>query len=449
MTHEERWRPRRRAMSQQTRVCVIGLWHLGSVTAACLAHLGLWVAAIEPDAQRRERLAQGIPPVHEPGLATLLQQGIASGRLTFPGDAGSAVADAECVLFAEDVPVDERDEPDVSRLLETVRAVAPYLREDATVVIQSQVPVGTCARVLDVVRGGRGGGVALVYCPENLRLGDAVDRFLHPDAIVIGADTPRARACADDLFRSIHAPRLVMTVRSAEMAKHALNFLLATAISFGNEVGRMCELAGADAWHVIDALRRDRRIGDGLPISPGPAFSGGTLARDLAVLRRLAGAHGATVPLLEGVLAANQVQRDFPLTRLERVFSGLRGLRVAVLGLTYKAGTSTVRRSLALEFIATLEARGATVAAYDPLADPSELESGPAFVRAADPYAAARGADAVVIMTNWPEFRTLDLRRLREGMRREVLIDMWNMLDGTGAAAAGFAYHGITGRVKS
>lgn len=430
------------------RACVIGLWHLGSVTAACLAHLGLRVTAIEPDEPRRARLAQGTPPVHEPDLATLMQQGIASGQLIFSGDAASAVGDAEYVVFAEDVPVDDRDEPDVSRLLETVRAVAPHLRKDTTVVIQSQVPVGTCAEVLDILRREQG-SVELAYCPENLRLGDAVHRFLHPDAIIIGADTPRARTFADGLFRSIRAPRLIMAVRSAEMAKHALNFLFATAISFGNEVGRLCELTGADAGHVMDALRHDRRIGDGLPIHPGPPFSGGTLARDVAVLRRLAGAHGAAVPLLDGVVAANQVQRNFPLTRLERVFGRVRGLRVAVLGLTYKAGTSTVRRSLALEFIAALEARGATVAAYDPLADPAELESGPVFERAADPYTAARGADAVVIMTNWPEFRALDLPRLRKGMRREVLIDMWSMLDGAGAAAAGFAYHGIAGAVVS
>ncbi len=431
-------------MNSRARVGIVGLWHLGTVTAAGLAHLGFPVTGLEPDDGRRARLAQGKPPMYEPGLAELLREGIESGRLAFTADPREAFGEAEFVLFAEDVTVTEHDEPDVSRLVETARRIGPYLRSGAAVVVQSQVPVGTCARLLDEVRvAAQHPDVHLAYCPENLRLGSAIDRFLRPDMIVIGADTPASRARVEALFEGLDAPRIVMSVRSAEMAKHALNFLLATAVSFGNEVARLCELAGAEAEHVTDALRHDQRIGHGLPISPGPPFTGGTLARDVSVLRALAARHGVRAPLLDGVVAVNDAQKGLALSRLERAFISLRGLQVAVLGLTYKAGTSTVRRSLALELINALGARGAAVTAYDPLADLSDAGILPAFQRAADPYAAALGADAVVIMTDWPEFRTLDLDRLRGLMRGTLLVDTRNAVNAARAGAAGFSYHGV------
>ncbi len=432
------------AVSEDIPVAVLGLWHLGAVTAAGLAHLGYRVTGLEMHRSRLKALVDGRPPIYEPGLAEMFGQGIASGRLSFVGDPRTAVANAEFVMLAADVPVDEHDEPDISGLIDAAKTISPHLKPGTTLVVQSQVPVGTCTQILQVVQQANPHAeIHLAYCPENLRLGEAIRRFLYPDMIVIGVDTPAAQARLEEFIGPIEAPRVVMDIRSAEMTKHALNMLLATAISFGNEIGALCELAGADAMQVIRALRLDQRIGPGLPLDPGPAFSGGTLARDVSVLRRLAAMHGMPVPLVEGVLAVNEAQKTLALRRLEATLGTLHGAQVGLLGLTYKAGTSTIRRSLALELIRALGARGASVTAYDPLADLSEADALPPFTRVADPYAVAHGADALVIMTDWSEFRTLDLRMLRNAMRGTVLIDTRNLLDATRAAAAGFAYYGL------
>ena len=426
------------------RVGVFGIWHLGAVTAACLAHLGFRVTGVEANAARLASLKSGVPPLYEPGLAELMDREIAAGRLHFVADPAAAAGDADVVILAEDVPVNDADEPDVSGLLETARAIAPHLRAGTTLIVMSQVPVGTCALLQRTVSEAHPGvEIHVAYCPENLRLGAAIERFLHPDMVIIGADTPAARSRVETLYSGTQAPKVIMDIRSAEMTKHALNVLLATAISFGNEVGMLCERLGIDAVRVTEAIRLDRRIGFGLPLLPGPPFSGGTLARDLQVLRRLASARSVAMPLLEGVLAVNERQKMLALDRLQEALGDLAGARVAVLGLTYKPGTSTVRRSLAVELIRTLAVRGASVAAYDPKADLSEATALPPFVRAPDPVAAARGADAVVIMTDWPEFRALDLHALRAAMRGNVLIDTRNMLDADTAAATAFSYYGI------
>ncbi len=426
------------------RVCVLGIWHLGAVTAACLASLGYEVTGVEDNPRRVEALQRGLPPIYEPGLEELFVREMAADRLRFVGNPGEAVANAQLILFTEDVPVDERDQADVSGLLATAGTIAPWLQPGATLIVLSQVPVGTCARLVQVVsEANPRAGVHVAYCPENLRLGDAIERFLRPDMIVIGADTAAARARVEELYRPLDVPKVVMDIRSAEMTKHALNSLLATCISFGNEIGVLCEEVGADARLVVSALRLDRRIGPGMPLYPGPPFSGGTLARDVRVLHRLARNSGVEAPLLESVLAVNDRQKTLAVRKLEHALGDLRGVRVAVLGLTYKAGTSTIRRSLALEVIHALEARSVIIAAYDPMADLSELGTRPHFQCAKDPYAAARGADALVIMTDWPEFRTLDLGTLRRTMRRGVVIDTQNLLDPAAVAAEGLAYYGV------
>jgi UDPglucose 6-dehydrogenase len=387
--------------------------------------------------------------LYEPGLEELMGQEIAEGRLGFVTDPKTATAEADVVIFAEDVPVNDADEPDVSGLLQTAQSVAPHLRDDATLVVMSQVPVGTCTLIRRTVMEARlGSRIEVAYCPENLRLGTAIERFLRPDVVVIGADSPRARACVERLYAGIPAPKVVMDVRSAEMTKHALNALLATATSFGNELATLCEHLDVDATEVIEAIRMDKRIGRGLPLLPGPPFSGGTLARDLRVLRRLASSNGVPVPLLEGVTAVNEMQKRLAVRRLEEALGELAGKRIAILGLTYKPGTSTIRRSTAVELIQTLTERRADVAAYDPKADLTPAARLPRFERATDAYAAARGADAVVIMTDWPEFRTLDMRTLRAAMRGSVLIDIRNILDARAAADAGLAYFGVGRRSR-
>jgi UDPglucose 6-dehydrogenase len=285
-------------------------------------------------------------------------------------------------------------------------------------------------------------GMACV--PENLRLGQAIERFLQPDLLVLGADSEDTMAMVEALLSPILAPRVRTDLRTAEMTKHAINAYLATCISFGNELGNLCDETGADAFKVVQALKLESRVSPNAPLLPGLGFAGGTLARDMKVLRRLAEKHGYPAPLLNGVLAANQLQNIRVVSRLERLLGTLQDKIIGVLGLTYKPGTSTLRRSAAIEIIQTLVAKGASVRAYDPKADPKEMEPYLRdFTLCDDPYDVARGAHALVLVTPWPEFKGLDLARLRALMRNPVLLDVANMLEPSHVVQAGLVYQGI------
>ncbi|MDO8616014.1 MAG: nucleotide sugar dehydrogenase [Dehalococcoidia bacterium] len=428
------------------KVCVIGLWHLGSVTAACLADLGYRVAGLDADAARVERLDRGAAPLFEPGLDEIIAANLAAGRLTFTTDAAQALAGATYAIIAHDTPVDEQDEVDLAPLFASAAALALHLQSGATVIVSSQVPVGTCEQLaarIHELNPSLGFGIA--YLPENLRLGQAIERFRRPDMLVIGADDGVTCEAVDGLLSAIEAPRVKVGLRTAEMIKHAINCYLATSISFIGEIAAICDEVGADALAVARALRLDSRIGPGAPLQPGLGFAGGTLARDLKALLRTAGRHGLAAPLTRAVLAVNEAQGENVLRKLHGVYASLQGRQVGVLGLTYKPGTSTLRRSAALEFIRAMAADGASIRAYDPKADPDEVRPHSELTLCDDPYAVAQEGDALLLATPWPEFGELDFGRIRRSMHSPVLLDPHNMLDADAMAGLGFLYLG-TGR---
>jgi UDPglucose 6-dehydrogenase len=430
-----------------TRVCTVGLWHLGCVVSACLADLGYRVTGYDPDSDRVRSLMKARPPLYEPGLQELITAALASGRLSFrSGDLPQALAGADFVLLTIDTPVDGEDRVDLRAILTAAAEIAEPLRDGATVIVMSQVPVGTCQDIHDAIqRACPQRRFGLVYSPENLKLGEAINRFLHPPMIVLGGEEASAQDAAERLFGPIPAPKLRLNLRTAEMLKHALNAFSATCISFANELARLCDEVGADAAAIAAAMRHDGRVGPETPLQPGLGFAGGTLARDLNVLRSIADRGGAGTPLLDAVLAVNEGQKRLVLDKLRLVYGSLEGLALSVFGLTYKPGTSTLRRSLSLELIASLASEGSTVRAYDPRADLRELPAGfPADVRN-DPYETVRDSDALLIVTAWPEFRALDYPTIRRSMRQPVLIDAHNMLDRDEVLRYGFRYLG-TGR---
>ncbi len=428
-----------------TKVCVIGLWHLGAVASACLAELGYQVVGVERDPATAANLNRGIPPLFEPGLAELMAKHLATGRLRYTSDLGDGTAAAPYVLIAYDTPVDDQDDPDLAPIIAAVQDLAGRLEDGATVVVSSQVPVGTCEALADRLRTLAPGlrfGMACV--PENLRLGQAIERFLRPDLLVLGADNDETRAKVEALFSPIAAPRVCVDLRTAEMIKHAINAYLATCISLGNELANLCDEVGADAFQVVRALKLESRVSPKAPLLPGLGFAGGTLARDMKVLKKLAEQYGYAAPLVNGVLAVNQIQNGTIVRRLEKLLGTVQARTIGVLGLTYKPGTSTLRRSAAIEIIQSLVARGATVRAYDPKADPGEMAPYlREFILCGDPYAVAQGAHALVLATPWPEFKQLDLSRLRTLMRDPVFLDAANMLDPDQVTQAGFLYQGI------
>ena len=430
------------------KVCVIGIWHLGAVYSACLADLGYQVIGVDGDAKRIAELNKGIPPLFEPGLQELITSNIKSKRLTYTTDLSHAVKGASYVLITFDTPVNDQDEIDLSEIFDTAGRLAGCIENNSIILVSSQVPVGTCEEIKAIIKKQTPAlDIDIAYSPENLRLGQAIDCFKKPERIVIGADNSATLDKVETLFSVVKAPVLKMNLRSAEMTKHALNAFLATSISFGNEIANICDEVGADALKVVTALRTEGRIGGKIPLFPGLGFAGGTLARDLKVLKNIGREKGYETLLIDSVLAVNQRQNGVVVRKLERIYGSVKGLTIGILGLTYKPGTSTLRRSAALEIIKQLVDRGAKVRAYDPKADMNEVHEHIEFEFCTDVSTVAIDSDALVLITEWPEFKELDYARLKHIMKKPVFIDTKNLLDSQQMSAKGFSYFGI-GRGK-
>jgi len=431
-------------MEKNAKVCVVGIWHLGSIYSACLADLGYLVTGVDKDQNRVKDLNKGVPPVFEPGLGELIAKNIRLNRLGYTVDLKDALVGASFVLIAFDTRVDENDEVDLSEIFDIVAELAGYLENDSIIIVSSQVPVGTCGEIKSLIRQRRPSLDFDVTCvPENLRLGQAIERFMNPERIVIGADNSDTLDRVEAFFSVVDAPKVRMNLRSAEMTKHALNAFLATSISFINEIANLCDEVGADALKVAEALRLDSRIGPKAMLKPGLGFAGGTLARDLKVLQKLGGRAGYQTSLINGVLEVNRRQNRMIAGKLRKIYGSLQNLTVGVLGLTYKAGTSTLRRSASLEVIRDLINGGAKVKAYDPKADLREIQGRREFELYSDALAVANGSDALVFVTDWPEFKDLDFSRIRSLMKKPVVIDAQNMLDAERLIQMGFIYLGV------
>jgi len=422
-------------------IAAVGLWHQGAVAAACLAELGHDVVGADHDAERIEHLSAGRAPLYEPGLDELLQDMLHSGRLRFTADVASAVRGRPFVLLAFDTPVDDEDRTDLSEVFETVKKIAPHLEPETVVWVTAQVPVGTCDTLAEMIRDTNPSvRIRLAYSPENLRLGQAIERFRNPPLPVLGADEEETLDRLEGLLSALPVRWQRVSLRTAEMVKHALNSFLATTITLGNEIGNLCDEVGADGKRVAEVLRLEPRVGPKAMLFPGLGFSGGTLARDLQALRRLGDEVELDTYLLDGVWTANQSQNGLVLRKLRKAFGDLAGRRVTVLGLTYKPDTSTLRRSAALDVIADLVRNNVRVSAHDPRADREELARHREFAFHENVYDAIRGAEALVIMTPWPEYRNLDFKKVHEMMSRALVVDAHNMLDAEALTAMGYTY---------
>jgi UDPglucose 6-dehydrogenase len=404
-------------------VAVLGTWHLGSVIAACAAAAGHQVIGWDPDASAFESLKQGRAPISEPGLDALVASGLASGRLEFTGRLQDAVVSADVVWLAFDTPVDDEDRADVEYVIRHATATFPYLKDGTVVLSSSQLPVGSMARLERAfAQSAAARRVSFACSPENLRLGKAIDVFTNPDRVVVGVRDDRTAKVLQELFAPITERLERMSVESAEMTKHAINAFLATSVAFINEIAALCERAGADAKEVERGLKSEKRIGPYAYLGPGTAFAGGTLARDVVFLRELGRAVNRTTPLMDGVEASNLEHRNWARRRLESMMAPLAGRTIAVWGLTYKPGTDTLRRSTAVELCRWLMQQGVHVRVHDPAASalPADLVSVSRFTSARE---AATGADALVIATEWPEYRDVDLDILAATLKGRIVVD--------------------------
>ena len=392
------------------KVCVLGLWHLGSVTAACLASVGHDVTGLDSNSGIVEKLQKAEPPVSEPGLDGLIREGINAGQLRFTSDAKIAISSAEVLWVTYDTPVDENDQADVEFVFEEVLKLLSFLSIDTTVLVSSQLPVGSIRRFEDIsAEKYPEKNIRFAYSPENLRLGKSLDVFLHPDRVIIGVRRQEDREILNRLLGSITDNILWMGVESAEMTKHAINAFLGMSITFINEIASICENIGADAHEVETGLKSETRIGPAAYLSPGAAFAGGTLARDIEFLKDIGSSNNLVNPLISAVRKSNDEHKKWIQRRLFAVLGGLKGKRIAVWGLTYKPGTNTLRRSLSVEMCNWLQEQGAEIAVHDP--SKCELPDNwlGEVVRSKTPLEALEGACALVIATQWPEYREINV----------------------------------------
>ena len=426
------------------RVTMIGAGYVGLVSGACFADFGHHVTCVDKDAQRVAALNRGEIPIFEPGLADLVEANVRQERLRFAVDTVSVGA-AEAVFIAVGTPSRRGDgHADLSFVYDAVREIAPLLSAAAVVITKSTVPVGTGDEIERILRDARhDADIQVVSNPEFLREGAAIRDFKHPDRIVVGTDDARARAVVAELYRPLYlnaSPIFYVNRRTAELIKYAANAFLATKITFINEVADLCEQVGADVNEVARGMGLDNRIGDKF-LHAGPGFGGSCFPKDTTALLKTAQDHGVALRIVEAVASVNEQRKRAMARKVVAALDGsVRGKTVAVLGLTFKPNTDDTRDSPAIPLITALQDQGATVRAYDPagMEQAKPQLQGVHYCNGA--YVAAEGAHAIVIATEWEQFRALDLDRLKSVMAQPVIVDLRNIYRADEMKRAKFKY---------
>jgi len=404
------------------KICVFGLWHLGTVTAAGLARSGHSVVGLDFNSGVIGQLRNAQAPVLEPELNELIDEMMENKRLRFTADPCDALSDADVLWITFDTPVDEQDNADTPFIEKNFDRIAPFIRDGMCIIISSQVPVGFTRQIQDRFHEKNPGKtVYFAYSPENLRLGKALKVFLEPDRIVIGAN-PAEKVHFLPVFSTICDRLEWMSVESAEMTKHAINAFLATSITFANEVASLCECVGANAKEVERGLKTEERIGPKAYLNPGNAFSGGTLARDVLFLQKIGGEYGLPMHLIHSVLKSNTFHKTWVRRKCMETLGDLKGKQVTVLGLTYKPGTNTLRRSLSIELCCWLADQGAVVTAFDPVIQDLSPELRTIISLAPDIAGSVETADCIIIATEWPSFLSIG-PEIKTRIRTKIIID--------------------------
>jgi len=420
-------------------ICVVGAGYVGLVTAVGLADSGVQVRLYDIDQERLTQLRQKRSPIHEPMLEQLLGRVIEQGRLELCSDPVVAMHGAHVAMVAVGTPPLADGRADLSQVRAALSSVAAHAEPHAVMVIKSTVPPGTTQLLRPLCRRN-GRQLRLVVCPEFLSEGSAVKDFHHPPQVVIGGDDRAACERVARLFEFLDAPLLITDSTSAELIKYGVNAFLALKISFINEMAQLCELTGADVESVADGVGADPRIGRSF-LGAGLGFGGSCFPKDARALDQAASYHGHSFWLLRAAVEVNAQQRSRFVAKIQKALRGnLSGKRIAALGLAFKPGTDDVRQAASIDVIRHLEDMGAIVAASDPVAIPNATRVLPLTEMFADPYECVRGADAVVVVTEWPQFRELDWTRVARMVRRHVIVDGRNCLDADAVVAAGFTY---------
>ncbi|HEX6866550.1 MAG TPA: UDP-glucose/GDP-mannose dehydrogenase family protein [Caulobacteraceae bacterium] len=430
------------------RVAMIGTGYVGLVSGACFADFGHTVCCIDKDEGKIERLKAGVMPIYEPGLDQLVAHNVKDGRLSFSTDAGDAVRKADAVFIAVGTPSRRGDgHADLTYVYAAAREIAELMDGFTVVVTKSTVPVGTGDEIEKIIRETRPDAqFAVVSNPEFLREGAAIEDFKHPDRVVVGTDEPRAREVMTELYRPLYlneTPIVFTGRRTSELIKYAANAFLALKITFINEVADLCEAVGADVQQVARGIGLDARIG-GKFLHAGPGYGGSCFPKDTLALVRTATDAGSPLQLVETTVKVNDQRKKAMAKRVSDALGGdLKGKRIGVLGLTFKPNTDDMREAPSLDIVPALQAMGAEVAAFDPEGMHEAEALLPNVIFASGPYEAVEGADALVILTEWDQFRALDIDRVKLLMRRPVVVDLRNIYRPDDMRARGFTYTSV------
>jgi UDPglucose 6-dehydrogenase len=425
-------------------LAVVGVGYVGLVTGACFADLGNRVVALDIDAARIAGLKRGELPIYEPGLQELVERNVRADRLRFTTSYEDALRSADFVFIAVGTPSGVDGEADLQHVRAVAESIARAMTHPLIIVNKSTVPVGTGDWVADILRSTQPKPIpfAVVSCPEFLREGSAIADFMNPARTVLGSFDAEAAEKVAQLHLPLRAPIVITDLRTAEMIKYASNAFLATKISFINEIANICEALGADIKEVATGMGYDPRIGRGF-LDAGLGYGGSCFPKDVLALAYMAAEKGRHPQLLQAVMDINVDSRRRIIERTQELVGALRGKTVGLLGLTFKPNTDDLREAPALEIARRLLAEGAIVRAYDPVGMPRAAQLVPEIQMAADAYDLASGCDAVVVCTEWNEFKNLDLRRLHDAMRQPMVVDGRNIYDPAEMASYGFQYRGV------
>jgi UDPglucose 6-dehydrogenase len=453
---------------------IIGTGYVGLITGACLSEFGLQVICMDADAKKIYDLEHGKIPIHEPGLPALISKNVSAGRLRFTADIAEAVATSSVIFIAVHTPPGEDGSADLQHVLSAAESIARHMSKYKLIVNKSTVPIGTARKVQKVIRETLERRrlsleFDVVSNPEFLREGSAIRDFMHPDRVVIGSDNEKSREILRDIYNVLYlidTPFLFTSIETAELVKYAANAFLATKIAFINEVANLCDLVDADVRDIAKAMGMDGRIGKFF-LHPGPGFGGSCLPKDTRALVKMGQEHGSPMSIVESVVRANDYQRRHTVKKIEARLPDLKGKVIGILGLAFKQGTDDIRESSAIPIIFELLEKGSRVRVYDPFAmgnarklafanimgidsreynelTDSDVEASPyKIIYCTDEYDTAKGTDAIVILTEWNQFRHLDFAKLAQVMKRKYFFDFRNIYESKDVVKFGFTYESV------
>ena len=431
------------------RISIIGTGYVGLVTGTCLADFGLQVTCVDKDTNKIKLLNSGKVPIYEPGMEIIISKNVSAGRLSFAADLKQAVQQSQVVFIAVGTPANEDGSADICQAEEVAKEIAQNLNGYKVIVNKCTVPVGTTRKIKQIIKENQLLNNTIpfdvVSNPEFLREGSAVYDFTHPDKIVIGYESKRARQIMQEIYRPLYlldTPFVFTTLETAEMIKYACNAFLATKITFINEIANLCDKIGADVHEIAKAMGMDGRISPKF-LHPGPGFGGSCFPKDTRALNAVAANQEYDFKLLKAVIEVNYRQRQIVVDKIERELSTVQSKTIAVLGLAFKQNTDDIRESPAIDVIRILLKKGATVKCFDPMAMENAKKVLPDLIYCVDEYETAHNSDALIILTEWNQFRNLNLLKIKKLLKQPILIDSRNLYEPDKAKEIGFTYLGM------